>query len=426
MTTPPFRPADDDRALKLYGPPPKPRARKTEGPVPGLVRLSDVKSRPVRWLWPGWLPLGALVMIDGDPGVGKSTVTHDFAARVTAGGRWPDGQKCPRGNVLIMTAEEGLADTVLPRLEFAGGDPARAVVLTEVHTADGARLPALPLDIPFIESVIRAERIKLMTIDVLASYLGGEGKVNSHQDTDVRRALYPLFRMAERTSSCVLMLRHLNKQGAVANAMYRGGGSIGISGQARAVHLAAYDPDDPTQTRRILAPVKVNNAARPRALAYRIEAEHPGPGAPTRIAWAGEDRHTAADLLALAEDADARDDRDHTVAWIQDYLINQAGCEAPYAQLQVAARQAGIPERTLRNARRRAAVSYRRAGWQSGTVWVLDSETAAALKAERDGIEELPYDGASEPIEAIAASPSDAAPMASMDDSVPWLTWGPA
>src|SRR5258708_33699158 len=110
-----------------------------------------------------------------------------------------------------MPAEEGLADTVLPRTVFPGGDLSRVFVLTEIRTADGARLPALPLDIPFVESVIKGQRIRLLIIDVLASYLGGEGKVNSHQDTDVRRALYPLFRMAERTGCCVVMLRHLNK-----------------------------------------------------------------------------------------------------------------------------------------------------------------------------------------------------------------------
>ena len=129
----PRRLADDDRASKLYGPPPKPR-RAAPAERPGLRFLDAVSPRPVRWLWPGWLPLGALVMIDGDPGVGKSTVTHDFAARVTTGRPWPDGQKCPRGNVLIMTAEEGLADTVLPRVQLAGSDSSRVLVLSEIHT----------------------------------------------------------------------------------------------------------------------------------------------------------------------------------------------------------------------------------------------------------------------------------------------------
>lgn len=422
-------PVEDRRAAKVYGPAPEPaaervtvdgdpvrpasrtRTRRPAGPVAGVVRLADVKPRPVRWAWFGWLPLGNLVMLDGDPGVGKSTVAIDWSARITSGKPWPDGQKCGRGNVLLLTAEEGLADTVRPRLELAGGDPSRFLVLSHIPVEGGGqRLPSLPLDIPYVEAVVKDERVRLVVVDVLASFLGGDGKVNSHQDTDVRRALYPLFRMAERTGCCVVMLRHLNKQATLQNALYRGGGSIGISGQARAVHLAAHDPDDPSRRRRILAPVKVNNAPLPRGLAYALVSDDPAPGAPARVHWYGEDRHTAEDLLAMAVAEDERDERDHTVRWVQDYLIDSAGHEAPYAQIQAAARQAGIPERTLRGARRRANVGYRRAGWQSGTVWVLDAETAARLKAERGD-----EDQAAAPIEAIEAAPGDAAAMASMD-----------
>jgi hypothetical protein len=396
---------EDDRAAKLYGPAPKPRGRpaaKVPGTVPGLVRLSDVRARPVRWLWPGWLPGGNLVMLDGDPGVGKSTVALDWEARVTTGRPWPDGQKCGRGIAMHMTAEEGLGDTVRPRLELAGGDPDRLLVLAGIPVQDGGlRLPSLPLDIPYIEDIVRTHKVRLLTVDVLASFLGGDkGAVNSHQDTDVRRALYPLFTMAERTGVCVVMLRHLNKMASLQNAMYRGGGSIGISGQARAVHLAAYDPDDPSGTRRILAPVKVNQARKPRAMAYMLASDDPAPGAPARVHWFGEDRHTAEDLLAMSVGEDERDDRDHTVAWVQDYLLEQPGHECAYSSIQAAARNAGIPERTLRNARKRAGVSYRRAGWQSGTVWLLDGDVVARLKAER--------------IEAIGAAPGEAAAMASM------------
>jgi AAA domain len=415
----PPRPGDDDRAMKVYGPPPKPRARREPaGLPPGSVRLSEVKARPVEWLWPGWLPLGALVMIDGDPGVGKSTVTHDFAARVTTGRPWPDGQKCPRGNVLIMTAEEGLADTVLPRVELAGGDPSRVIVLTEIHTEAGARLPALPLDIPYVESIIMAQRIRLVTVDVLASYLGGEGRVNSHQDTDVRRALYPLFRMAERTRCCVVMLRHLNKQDGT-KAMYRGGGSIGISGQARAVHLAAIDPDDPSETRRILAPVKVNNAPKPRALAYRIEADDPAPGAPARITWAGEDGHTAAELLASPPGEDERHDRDHTVGWIQDYLSNTEHGEAPMTQLRTAARDVGISYDSLKRACRRANVNFRRAGYQTGTMWALDSEVLAALKADCNGPPTLQSEHSEQPYGSALNAPNGEPPPARTNSALP-------
>jgi hypothetical protein len=404
-------PYEDNRAAKIYGPAPAPRRKPAQPPRQraGLVRLSDAgPARPIRWLWPGWLPLGNLVMIDGDPGVGKSTIAEDIVARATRGKPWPDGQKCRKTRALYLTAEEGINDTVLPRVLAAGGDPASVFVLTHIPLPDGqARLPSIPADIEYLSEVIREYGIRLVVLDVLASYLGGNDKVNSHQDTDVRRALYPLFKMAEKRGVCVIMLRHLNKQGSISNALYRGGGSIGISGQARAVHLAACDPDDKTGTRRILVPVKVNNRRRPAALAYRLESAGPADDT-AHVVWLGEDRHTAEQLLAEQGGADERDERDHVVAWVQDYLLDSAGFEAPYAQIQAAARQAGISERTLRNARRRAAVGYRRAGWQSGTVWVLDAEAAAELKAAREA--EDP-----DAIEAIEASPVEAAPMAPMD-----------
>ena len=108
------------------------------GPV--TVTLSTVAPEHVNWLWPGRLPLGKLVVLDGDPAVGKSTLAVDLAARVTTGARWPDGTECPVGDVLILSAEDGLADTIRPRLDAAGGDPNRVHALTDVRylAEDGA------------------------------------------------------------------------------------------------------------------------------------------------------------------------------------------------------------------------------------------------------------------------------------------------
>ncbi len=102
----------------------------------GLVRLSDVQPERVSWQWPGRLPLGKLVVLDGDPAVGKSTVSAFMAATVTTGRPWPDGAPCPVGDVLILSAEDGVADTIRPRLDAAGADVARVHALTAVRYAD--------------------------------------------------------------------------------------------------------------------------------------------------------------------------------------------------------------------------------------------------------------------------------------------------
>ena len=105
-------------------------------------------------------------------------------------------------------------------------------------------MPQLPLDVVRLEALVNELDAALVVVDVLAAYLGE--RVDSHHDNDVRRALAPLAKMAERTGAAVVVLRHLNKGGG-AKAMYRGGGSIGISGQARSILLTGLDPNDDTK-----------------------------------------------------------------------------------------------------------------------------------------------------------------------------------
>ena len=101
-----------------------------------LVRLADVKPERVEWLWPGRIPLGKLTLLDGDPGVGKSTLAVHLAAQVSIGGRWPDDTDCPTGGVVLLSAEDGLSDTVRPRLDAAGADSTRIVALEAVPAPD--------------------------------------------------------------------------------------------------------------------------------------------------------------------------------------------------------------------------------------------------------------------------------------------------
>jgi hypothetical protein len=192
--------------------------------------------------------------------------------------------------------------------------------------------------------------------------------VNSYRDQDVRRALHPLAVAADETGAAWIGLRHLNKDGANSNALYRGGGSIGISGQARAVHLAAHDPDDTTGDRRVFAPVKMNNAKLPPPLGYRLIEDATERW--SSVEWLGPDPHTAGELLGLQLEADERADRDEVVWWLESYLQSNSGAAA-YHDILAASRRHGIAERTLKRARARAGIRYVREGWQSGTIWQL-------------------------------------------------------
>ena len=275
-----------------------------------ITRLSDVRPRPVEWLWPGRLPAGKLVVVDGDPGDGKSTMLTDIAARLTIGAEFPDGHR-PYGprSVVLLSAEDAADDTIRPRLDAAGADPSRVVIFDGVASIDDhgnttTRLPSIPADLDRLEEIVTDEGASLVIVDVLTAFLGS--KVDGHRDQDIRSALMPLARMAERTGACIVCIRHLNKAGG-SNPLYRGGGSIGIIGAARLGLLVGADPED--EERRILAVSKSNLAASPPALAYRLVdcPEHHC----ARVRWEGATDHKAADLLVGRDQMD-QDHRDTT------------------------------------------------------------------------------------------------------------------
>lgn len=348
-----------------------PEATAPAGPV--LVTLSDVDPQPVSWLWAGRLPLAKVVILDGDPSTGKSTLCLDFAAHVTTTEPWPDGAPCGLADVVLMSAEDGIADTIVPRLIAAGADLRRVHAVTAVtHTdEDGAThttAPSLPRDIGLLRAAITSCRARLVIIDVLMAYLSG--RVDSHRDQDVRGVLSELADVAEGCGCTIVLIRHLNKSGG-PTALYRGGGSIGIIGAARAGFLVAKDPDD--EGRRIFAATKMNLAAEPPALAYKLV---PDPIRDcTRIQWqSGTVDYTADDLLRRVEDEDERSLRDEAVEWLVAYLHEHGGSAARRDVIK-AARVDGIAERTLDRARRRAGVVSKRQGFNergsTGSIWSL-------------------------------------------------------
>jgi len=212
-----------------------------------VVTLADVQPEKVSWLWRGWLPVGKLVTLDGDPGLGKSTLALTFAAIITTGGMWPDGDLCDHtGDVILLSAEDGLADTIRPGFDSAGGDPTKVHAVQGVPLSDdpddGLRMPTLA-DIMQLRELITRTKARLVVVDVLMAYL--PTGTDSHRDQDIRQVLGRLARLADDTGCTILLLRHLNKAKG-GDPLYRGGGSIGIVGAARVGLLVAKDPDDDT------------------------------------------------------------------------------------------------------------------------------------------------------------------------------------
>ena len=351
--------------------------------------LANVEPERVRWLWPSRLPLGKLVVLDGDPDVGKSTLTLDLAARVTTGRPMPgvDLAAVPAADVILLAAEDGLGDTIRPRLDAAGADAARVHHLDAAPAYDddgrvvGWGPPTIPGGVPALEALVVETGAVLVVVDVLMAYL--HGRADAHRDQDVRQALAPMADMAGRTGCCVMLVRHIPKsQRRAGQAIAAGTGSIGIIGAVRAGMLAGPDPDDDTGQRRVLARSKGNLAPPWPSLSYQLvcatcgatACEATGHG-PARIEWLGVSHHSGDSLLSHPPDPDERSALDEAAAWLVDLLATMPDQEMSARSVKAAARDAGMAIRTVERARTQAGVTTQRVGFgqDSQYVWRLDA-----------------------------------------------------
>jgi AAA domain len=342
------------------------------------ILLSGVEPEEVEWLWPSWLARGKVALMDGDPGLGKSAATLDLAARISAGMVFPDGAECEPAGVVLLSAEDGLRDTIRPRLDAAGADTTRILALATVPDENGHdRYLSIPEDIPLIEKGIRRVGAGLVVVDPLMAFFSSE--TNSHRDQDVRRTLAPLAGLAERTGACVLVVRHLNKAPG-NNPLYRGGGSIGIIGAARMAFVVGKDPQD--ENRRVLASTKNNLAKPPKSLMFTLEEAESGT---VRVNWLGESEVSARQLLATPREEEHTDARSEAVEFLNDTL---ADGPVPASDIIADADDAGISEKTLRRAKKLlGVVAYREgeAGKRGAGRWLWKLPIADVVTRDDKG-----------------------------------------
>jgi hypothetical protein len=327
--------------------------------VPGVL-ASEVKPEKVRWFWPGRIPRGKVTMFDGDPGLGKSMVSLDLAARASVGARMPDGSfpEITVSGAVIVSLEDGIADTIVPRLVAAGADRTRVRVVEVITGPDGIdRTPTIPVDLPAIEAAIEDVRATLLVIDPLVATLGAD--TNSYKDQDVRRALAPLKVLAEKTGVAVIAIRHVNKSND-PNPKYRGGGSIGLTGLARANFVFGEDPDE--EGAFVMAWSKGNLASKPPAMKYRLEDSERG----LVVSWKGHSHHTAKSILAEPETQEESNALRDAKNFIEE-LLKDGPMDA--REVKREARAAGISERTLIRARYMSSIKTQKCGFGSGQHW---------------------------------------------------------
>jgi hypothetical protein len=342
----------------------KPAAKQQR--VPGVL-ASEVKPEKVEWMWRSYVALCKITLFEGDPETAKTTTSLDLVARVTRGFLMPDGSSgIAASGAVVVSLEDGAADTIVPRLMAAGADLSKIRIVENIPGPDGiGRTPTLPCDLLEIEAAIKDVRAKVLVIDPLVATLAAD--TNSFRDQDIRRVLAPVAALAERTRVAVIVIRHLNKS-SEQNPKYRGGGSIGIIGAARAAFLFGQNPDD--EGSRVMACVKANLCAKPPALKYRliphtmtIDGEISGT---VKVQWEGATAHTAMSLLAEPEGEEDSNALQDAKLFISEFL-KDGPKDAKDVRHQ--ARAAGISDRTLIRARYISGVQTQKRGFGEGQHW---------------------------------------------------------
>lgn len=242
------------------------------------VCLADVEREVMPWLWYPRIPRRCLTLLEGDPGLGKSYLSTYLTAAVTRGSRLPDdgehGSEPSPANVLLMTAEDGLGDTVRPRLEQAGADLARVFAITGVSVPGkpGEECEvAVSLDnLAAIDEALAKYRPALIIIDPIQAYMGRD--VDMYRANHVRPVLDGLARLAKKYDAAVVLIRHLAKSTGGSQMVYRGLGSIDFTGAARSVlHVARNPKAEDDVGRRVVAHVKSNSGKHASPLGFCID-----------------------------------------------------------------------------------------------------------------------------------------------------------
>ena len=295
-----------------------------------IIRMSDVELTPVEWLWKPYLPFGKLSVLQGNPGEGKTYFAMHLAAACTNGKLLPNMERMEPFNVIYQTAEDGLGDTVKPRLIEAGADLDRVLVIDDSDVQ-------LTLSDERIEKAIVENNARLVIIDPIQAYLGAD--VDMNRANEVRPIFMRLGQVAQRTGCAILLIGHLNKAAGM-QSLQRGLGSIDIAAAVRSVIFISKLKHDPTM--RILTHEKSSLAPPGVSLAFSLGDEG-------GFRWVGEYDITADEMLSGIEPQ-----RETKTQQAKDLICTllAGGKQVLSEDIDKAALERGIPGRTVRDAKR--------------------------------------------------------------------------
>lgn len=298
-----------------------------------LLRMSDVAEEEIKWLWYPYIPQGKLTIVQGDPGEGKTTFVLALVSLLTTGTPVPESEESSEScNVIYQTAEDGLGDTIKPRLTSLGADCSRVLVIDETKRE-------LSMSDERLEQAIIQTGAKLLVLDPIQAYLGSD--VDMHRANEIRPIVKRLGAMAERNDCAVILVGHMNKaQGA--KSAYRGLGSIDFRAAARSVLLIGRSKDNPSV--RIAAHDKSSLAPEGKGIVFELNCDN-------GFAWKGYCDATSDDILSGKGNLQTKTEQ-------AEQLIRELLAEGsvPSEELFRVASDAGISERTVKIAKQNLGV----------------------------------------------------------------------
>jgi putative DNA primase/helicase len=327
---------------------------------------AEVEMMEVDWLWRNHLARGKLTMLTGDSTLGKSQISISFTAALTKIGAWPDGTPAPRGSVIMLSAEDAIDDTIVPRLVAAGADRSRVHCLTAIRVEGKPQSFSIQSNLDLIAAKVRElGDVALVIIDPITAYLGS--KIDSHRTTEVRAALMPLEQFATEFHVAVLAISHPPKSPSM-KALNFIAGSGAFTHAPRLTFLVIEDPE--IVGRSLLLAVKNSLGKKAAGRGYSIVSALVGPNESilsSYIHW--DDRPvtmTADEALAATAEKTKGKARNEAEDFLRDKM--QPGQNYAGGDIIKAAAEANIPERTLRRASDHLGIKKARNGF-GGKVW---------------------------------------------------------
>ena len=313
-----------------------------------IVQLSTVKPEKVEFLWKPYFPLGKLTLIDGDPGLGKSWLTLAISTSISKGNGLPNVPRFEPANVLLLSAEDGLEDTIKPRLESLEADCTKIFAAKEVFTLDQRGLD-------LIEGEIIKYSPKAVFIDPIVAYFGAE--VDLHRANETRAIMAQLAEVADRNHCAIVGVRHLTKGGR-NKPIYRGLGSIDLTAACRSVVLIGADPHN--DFNRAMIHIKSNLAPLGKTIGFKIDKG--------KFFWTGDSNLTANQILAPENEEDSSAFAE-AVDFLKEMLSNG---RVSHKDVIKQAKENGISEVTLRRAKKDLNIKSEKEKFAGGKwYWIL-------------------------------------------------------